>query len=249
MFPALVVIPLCAALVAIGVVIVVRWGDGVPEPSADRAARTPAGTPLMLLARYGAIMAASGVVAGVLAAGAGGRIAMRVLALSSSDLRGTITEGGAVIGDITIGGTASFIFFVGLTSGLLSGALYAVLFPLLPRGRAGGLLLGLTLLVLAGSRIEPLRADNSTLSSSDRIGCRCSCSCRSRCFRACSWSRSPVGSPAEPCPCGPRAAGGRARPRRGRGGGAGAAPFVRERSLGHPHVRLASDSTLRRHSD
>lgn len=160
MFPALVVIALCAALVAIGVVIVVRWGDGVPEPSANRAARTPAGSPLMRLARYGAIMAASGVVAGVLAAGAGGRIAMRVLALTSSDLRGTITEGGAVIGDITIGGTASFIFFVGLTSGLLSGALYGLLFALLPRGRAGGLLLGVTLLVLAGSRIEPLRADN-----------------------------------------------------------------------------------------
>ena len=112
MFPALVVIALCAALVAIGVVIAVRWGNAVPAPSADSAARTPEGSPLMRLARYGAIMAASGVVAGVLAARAGGRIAMRALALTSSDLRGTITEGGAVIGDITIGGTASFILFV-----------------------------------------------------------------------------------------------------------------------------------------
>jgi hypothetical protein len=32
--------------------------------------------------------------------------------------------------------------------------------PLLPRGRAGGLALGAILLVVAGSRIDPLRADN-----------------------------------------------------------------------------------------
>lgn len=135
----MVLIVLCAALVAIGVFIVVRWGGGVLEPPADDAAQASAGSPLTRLARYGANMAASGVVAGVLAAGAGGRLAMRLLALTSPDVRGMITEADATIGDITIGGTVSFILFAGLTAGLLSGALYAVMLPLLPRGRAGGL--------------------------------------------------------------------------------------------------------------
>ena len=31
---------------------------------------------------------------------------------------------------------------------------------MLPRGRAGGIVLGLALLVLAGAQLEPLRADN-----------------------------------------------------------------------------------------
>jgi hypothetical protein len=65
-----------------------------------------------------------------------------------------------VIGEITAGGTLGFVLFVGVAAGLLTAGLYAVLFPLLPRGRAGGLVLGAVLLVVAGTRLEPLRADN-----------------------------------------------------------------------------------------
>jgi hypothetical protein len=150
------VVALCAALVFAGVVIVTRWGAGAPQP-----ARSAARSRLARLARYGAIMAAAGVLAGLLAAGAGGRVAMRVLALTAApDMQGMVTEGGAVIGDITLGGTLAFIAFAGVLSGLLTGGLYALMLPLLPRGRAGGLLLGAIVLVLAGSRLDPLRSDN-----------------------------------------------------------------------------------------
>jgi hypothetical protein len=99
-------------------------------------------------------------VAGVVAAGAGGRLVMRLLALSSPQSHGAITEGSARIGEITLGGTISFIAFVGVAAGALSALLYVLAGSLLPRGRTGGVTLGLLLLVLAGARLEPLRADN-----------------------------------------------------------------------------------------
>lgn len=86
---------------------------------------------------------------------------MRLLAVTSPDeSQGAITEGNAVIGEITVDGTLGFIVFVGPATGVLTGLLLVVLGPLLPRGRAGGLALGTVLLVLAGSRIDPLRSDN-----------------------------------------------------------------------------------------
>ena len=159
----IVLIALCAALVTVGVVTVVRWGAGVAAVSAADGVehdRLPARRPLLWLARYGAVMTTAGILAGLLAAGAGGRLLMRLLALTSPEMHGTFTEGGAVVGDITVEGTISFVTFVGLSSGLLTGALYALTRPLLPPGRAGGLALGAILLVLTGPRVEPLRADN-----------------------------------------------------------------------------------------
>jgi hypothetical protein len=148
----------CAALVAVGVVLVVRWGGGPPEPSA--ACAVPERSALARLVRYAAITLAAGLGAGLVAAGAGGRLAMRLLAVTSPDVHGTFTEAGAVIGEITFGGTLGFVGFIGVAAGLLSGAVYALMLPALPHGRAGGLALGAILLVLAGARIDPLRAEN-----------------------------------------------------------------------------------------
>ena len=47
-----------------------------------------------------------------------------------------------------------------MPAGLLSGALYALVRPALPPARVGGLILGAVLLVLAATRIDPLRSDN-----------------------------------------------------------------------------------------
>jgi hypothetical protein len=105
-------------------------------------------------------MIAVGTAAGVLAAGAGGRLAMRLLAVTSPQSRGELTEAAATIGEITVGGTLSFVIFAAAAAGMLAVVLYVLLGSLLPRGRAGGVTLGLLLLVLAGSRIDPLRADN-----------------------------------------------------------------------------------------
>lgn len=44
--------------------------------------------------------------------------------------------------------------------GLASGAIYLLIRRLLPTGRWGGLTYGVLLLVVAGTRIDPLRADN-----------------------------------------------------------------------------------------
>ena len=141
------VIAACVALALTGVAIVVRWG-GEAEPRA------------VALPRQLAVAVAGGLLAGVLAAGAGGRLVMRLLAVTSPEAKGSITEAGETIGEITIGGTLGFIFFTGLGAGLVSGVLYALVRPVLPPGRLAGAILGALLVVLVGTRIEPLRSDN-----------------------------------------------------------------------------------------
>jgi hypothetical protein len=141
------VIAACVALVLLGVQIVMHQGGASDEPAPS--------WPVYI----GASIVA-GVMAGVLAAGAGGRLVMRLLAATSPDAHGSLTEAGEKIGEITIGGTLAFILFAGVPAGLLAGALYALVGPLLPRGRVAGLALGVLLLVLAATRIEPLRADS-----------------------------------------------------------------------------------------
>ncbi len=139
------IIAICAAVVAAGLVAAARWSREAP--------------PALPLPRYLAVCLGAGALAGMVA-GAGGRLAMRLLAVTSPDADGSITEAEATIGEITAGGTLGFILFAGLPAGLLAGALYAVAGPVVRRGRAGGLVLGAILLVLVGWWLDPLRADN-----------------------------------------------------------------------------------------
>jgi hypothetical protein len=143
------VVVACMVLAAAGIAIVVRWGAG---PPADAPGPRPP--------RYALGLLAAGPGAGLLAAGAGGRLVMRLLAATSPDAHGQITEAGEKVGEITVAGTIGFAIFVGLPAGALAALLFVLGGSLLPRGRAGGVVLGLLLLVLVGSRIEPLRADN-----------------------------------------------------------------------------------------
>jgi hypothetical protein len=85
---------------------------------------------------------------------------MRLLGATSQDVRGSLTEAGETVGEITVDGTLGLVLFAGVPAGLFSGALYAVVRPLLPRGYAGGVALGALLIVLVGPRIDPLRSDN-----------------------------------------------------------------------------------------
>ena len=144
------VIAACAAMVAAGAVMIARWGG-----AATAGAPAPGGA-----LRRAATALAAGAIAGLLAAGGGGRLVMGLLALTSPDAHGALTEAEATIGRITVEGTLGFVIFTGLPAGLLTGALYAFARPLLPAGRAGGALLGLLVLVLFGAILEPLRADN-----------------------------------------------------------------------------------------
>jgi len=142
------VVVACVALVLLGVQIVVRRG-GRPDE------RPPAGW-----VRYIALSLAAGLGAGALAAGAGGRLIMRLLALTSPDAAGVLTEADATVGEITAGGTLGFVLFVGLPAGFVSGVAYALVAPLVPSRRVRGLVVGVLLLALVAPRIDPLRSDN-----------------------------------------------------------------------------------------
>ena len=162
------VILLCIALVLVGLVALVRWGglavEPPPVPGPDGAGSTVP-LPVSLVVRrylwYPAVALLSGAAAGILAAGAGGRLVMRLLAVTAgADAQGQITEAQEIVGRITVDGTLGFVVFTGLFFGPVSGAAYLLLRRWLPAGRAGGLAFGALLLVVAGTRLEPLRPSN-----------------------------------------------------------------------------------------
>ena len=142
----MVVIAACVALVLIGVAIVLR--SSVPG-SLSPCRCGVSWEPHSRLGSWPAFLPR-----------AGGRLVMRLLAITSADVEGSLTEAGETVGEITIGGTLAFIIFTGLAAGLLSAVLYALVRPLLPPGRVSGPILGALLLVLVGSRVDPLRSDN-----------------------------------------------------------------------------------------
>jgi hypothetical protein len=151
-----IVVLICVALVAIGMAMVVRWS--VPALAASAGAEPVSWR--RWLSRWAAVAIASGFVAGLLAAGAGGRLVMRLLAETSAGSAGQVTEAEATIGEITAGGTLGFVLFGGIPFGVASGVLYLAVGPLLPRRWTAGLLFGLLLLVIGSTRLDPLRADN-----------------------------------------------------------------------------------------
>jgi hypothetical protein len=162
------VIVVCVMLVLAGLVAVVRWGGLPVEPPPTPAPDAPGSTdppPVSLVVRrylwYLAVALLSGAAAGILAAGAGGRLVMRLLAVTAgADAQGQVTEAQEIVGRITVDGTLGFVVFTGLFFGPVSGAAYLLLRRWLPAGRAGGLAFGALLLVVAGTRLEPLRRAN-----------------------------------------------------------------------------------------
>jgi hypothetical protein len=102
---------------------------------------------------------AAGVVVGLLVAGLGSRVVMRILALADADARGTFTENGNRVGDITVGGTLGLIVFVGIPSGVAAGLIVFLGRRWLPSRLVWrGLALSLVLLALLGGTV--LDADN-----------------------------------------------------------------------------------------
>ena len=70
------------------------------------------------------------------------------------------TEADEVVGRIELDGTIGLYLFGGILPGLLSGAIYVLIRRFLPAGRFGGVVFGLLHLVIAATRIDPLRPDN-----------------------------------------------------------------------------------------
>lgn len=158
----------CIVLVVVGLLAIVRWGglavQPPPAPADDDtvpADRPPVSLVVRRYLWYLTLAISAGVGAGILAAGAGGRLAMRLLAVTAGPTaQGRITEADQVVGRISAEGTLGFIVFTGLFFGAASGAAYLLLRRWLPGGRTGGVAFGALLLVLAGTRLEPLRPGN-----------------------------------------------------------------------------------------
>jgi hypothetical protein len=74
----------------------------------------------------------AGLVVGIVIAGLGSRLVMRLLALADPDAAGTTTENGNVVGEITAGGTLALVVFVGIPSGVLAGLIVYVVRRWLP---------------------------------------------------------------------------------------------------------------------
>jgi hypothetical protein len=154
----LTVIATCGAMLIGGVVLTARWSGLVLTPPAVREGGGQAALRALWWVGLGT---ASGAASGALIIGAGGRVIMRLLAVTAGDhAQGGITEADATVGEITVGGTIGFLVFVGLLLGALTGLLFVALHWWLPAGRAAGACFGVLLLVLLASRVEPLRTNN-----------------------------------------------------------------------------------------
>lgn len=153
---ALVVAGVCASRWRRSALIVVR--PSVPE-SSGRAA--------LNALRTLAVATTSGVIAGVLVPGLGGRFVMRVLAATSGDAaQGKLTEANETVGDITLDGSIGVVVFVGLLGGVLAALGFVVLRRWLPTTAGpAGLIAGVLLLGTIGvsDAMSPDNADFAIL--------------------------------------------------------------------------------------
>jgi hypothetical protein len=155
-----VIVFICAVLLAVGVGLAVRWRRcDFEAPSADGPFDVT--ETVRRYVWYVAIALTAGVIAGVTIIGAGGRLVMRILAVTGgSDAQGRITEADETVGRITTSGTIGFIVFVGVLGGIVFALVYLVVRRYLPAGVTGGALFGGLLLLAIGTRTDPLDPDN-----------------------------------------------------------------------------------------
>ncbi|MGH3703774.1 MAG: hypothetical protein ACRDT9_04020 [Agromyces sp.] len=164
----------CGILLLCGIVLSVIWsGEPLRPPpiphalaaansgSTQRHPRLAVHTDgVRLFLWWAAVFTAIGTASGLLITGAGGRLIMRLLAATSPDATGGITEAQADVGEITVDGTISYLLFGALPASVLSAALFLLVAPWLPRGRLAGPSFGAVLLVTLTPFLDPLRADN-----------------------------------------------------------------------------------------
>lgn len=155
------VVVVCGVLLALALVGIARWRDEVfvapAGPAPDAGARERARIYLWWVQ----VVFATALLSGLLVMGIGGRLAMRLLGATGGDsAQGRITEADEVVGEITVGGTIGFVLFIGLLSGILFTLVWFAVRRFLPDRWVGGLLFGAGLLVVLGTRMDPLRPDN-----------------------------------------------------------------------------------------
>jgi hypothetical protein len=151
----------CGAAVVVAAVVAWRWRSSTVELPAWAIAEKPTvGGSVRVLAWLAGVGISSGLLVGTLVVGPAGRLVMRLLAATSPEAQGRITEADQVVGRITLEGTVGFVVFVGIPFGVVVGLLHAFTCFLLPRGVLGGVLLGAGVLVVLGSTVDPLRGAN-----------------------------------------------------------------------------------------
>jgi len=162
----------CGVLLAAGIVAIIAWGGERFVPPATPAALSRSSTEtddsmvtrqlagLRLYVWWATVFTVIGTATGILITGAGGRLVMRALALTSPDAAGGLTEAQARVGDITGSGTIAYLVFGALPFAFASAAMYLLAAPWLPTGRLGGPAFGVVLFVTVSPFVDPLRADN-----------------------------------------------------------------------------------------
>lgn len=93
----------------------------------------------------------SGLVAGILVGGVGGRIVMSIAAVINSEATGLLTENGEVVGRFTVQGTLALIVFGGLSASALGAVVWVVVSPWLPAAGTRRVLLMLPIAASIGS--------------------------------------------------------------------------------------------------
>ncbi|MEP6638501.1 MAG: hypothetical protein ABJC39_04060, partial [Chloroflexota bacterium] len=88
----------------------------------------------------------AGAIAGILVAGVGGRIVMRLAALLVPAASGGTTENGNRIGDITLSGSLGLVL-IGLVIGLMGGTIWVMVSPWIPGARLARAILAMPIAV------------------------------------------------------------------------------------------------------
>jgi hypothetical protein len=172
---AMILMTVTGFVLLIGITLTLWWGGMSYETWAPRMGNTAGRraqlspdeerpsvrTSVLCYLRGVAIALVGGFWAGVLVTGPAVRLIMRLLAVTAGDdAQGRFTEADEVVGSINLDGTIALFVFGGVLPGLLSGAIYVVCRRWLPSGRLGGVVFGALHLVIAATRIDPLRPDN-----------------------------------------------------------------------------------------
>ncbi|MFA5774295.1 MAG: hypothetical protein WC864_02840 [Ilumatobacteraceae bacterium] len=110
---------------------------------------------------------AAGAISGVLVIGLVGRLVMRILAATSGNAQGLLTEADETVGEITSSGTIGFIIFVGLGGGIVIAMGYLFTRSWLPaKAGAAGLVIGVLSIGTLGvaDALSPENTDFAILS-------------------------------------------------------------------------------------
>ena len=150
----------CAALLLAGLV-AGGWWSRLEFQRPDPHAELTASVVTKRFIWYVALTISGGIFAGITVIGGGGRLAMRLLAVTAGDnAQGRLTEAHETVGEITVDGTIAFVLFNGIFGGVALAALYLLVRRFLPPRWIGGATFGVGLLIVGGTTVDPLRSDN-----------------------------------------------------------------------------------------